>query len=43
MDSITVEVAHVRSGKMVNRFFDMCETTRATTDAIYTATKEKIF
>ena len=42
MNPITIQIYDVRSGKIVKLFWDMCETTSATTDVIYTALNKKI-
>ena len=42
MNPITVRIYNARSGKIVHHFLDMCETTSATTEAVYTALNEKI-
>ena len=43
MNPLTVQICDFRSGKIVNLFLDMCETTSAKTEVIYTALNEKIY
>ena len=43
MNPIRVRIYDVRSGKIVNCFVDICETTSATAKEVYTALNEKIF
>ena len=42
MNPITVQIHNVRSGKIVHRYSEMCETTSATGEALHTVLNEKI-